>query len=168
MKIDYLYNKQKYSHAKAQRGKDVAKRNNTRVGFFASRRPCLITSLWPEWFRLRLSRSLTLSVICFIALAGASVPSFAQETVKARQDSIEKAVEHELKKKQSDVKIFLDKIEILGRIEKPQTVFIVPGQNPVVDDIQIDRSFFKEIFRSIEVDQIRKATEKIERQRRFR
>ncbi len=83
------------------------------------------------------------------------MPSFAQE-VTVKQDSIQKAVSLDLETKKSDVKIFLDKIEILGRIEKPQTVFIIPGKNPTVDDIQIDRSFFKEIFRKIEIDQIRK------------
>lgn len=48
------------------------------------------------------------------------------------------------------IKLFMDKIEVLGRLEKPQAVFIVPGSNPEVDDIRIDRSFFSEIFRPVE------------------
>ncbi len=94
-------------------------------------------------------------VFVFILMELVAMPSFAQE-VTVKQDSIQKVVSLDLETKKSDVKIFLDKIEILGRIEKPQTVFIIPGKNPTVDDIQIDRSFFKEIFRKIEIDQIRK------------
>jgi hypothetical protein len=48
------------------------------------------------------------------------------------------------------IRLFLDKIEITGQLEKPQAVFIIPGNNPEIDDIQIDRSFFKKIFRSVE------------------
>jgi len=45
---------------------------------------------------------------------------------------------------------FLQGFEIFGRVEKPQTVFIIPGQDPSVDDIIIKREFFKEIFRPVE------------------
>lgn len=48
------------------------------------------------------------------------------------------------------IKLFLDKIEIMGELEKPQAVFIIPGVDPTIDDIKIDRSFFNEIFRSVE------------------
>ncbi|MBD3383694.1 hypothetical protein GF407_02105 [candidate division KSB1 bacterium] len=48
------------------------------------------------------------------------------------------------------IRLFLDKIEITGQLEKPQAVFIIPGSNPEIDDIQIGRSFFKKIFRSVE------------------
>jgi hypothetical protein len=48
------------------------------------------------------------------------------------------------------VKVFLDKIEIEGRLEKPQAVFIIPGSNPEIDDINIERAFFNEIFRPVE------------------
>lgn len=51
---------------------------------------------------------------------------------------------------QKDVKIFIDKIEVEGQLEKPQAVFILPGQTPDIDDIQIERSFMKEIFRPVE------------------
>lgn len=104
-------------------------------------------------------------IFIFTLIAFLALPVFAQEGVSVKQDSIQKAVDLDLKTKKSNVKIFLDKIEILGRIEKPQTVFIIPGKNPTVDDIQIDRSFFKEIFRTIEIDQIRNEIEKIEDRR---
>jgi hypothetical protein len=79
-------------------------------------------------------------------------PSFAQKKQEkvSRQEDVKDEID--LKKKKKDLKIFLDKIEILGRIERPQTLFIIPGTDPTVDDIQIDRTFFKEIFRSVEKD----------------
>ena len=49
-------------------------------------------------------------------------------------------------------RIFMDKIEVLGTIAKPQALFIIPGRDPTVDGIEIDRSFFREIFRPIEKD----------------
>jgi hypothetical protein len=51
-----------------------------------------------------------------------------------------------------NVRIFLDKVEVLGSIAKPQALFIIPGNDPKVDGIQIDRSFFREIFRPVEKD----------------
>lgn len=50
----------------------------------------------------------------------------------------------------NNVKIFIDKIEVEGTLEKPQAVFILPGQTPEIDDILIERSFVKEIFRPVE------------------
>lgn len=52
--------------------------------------------------------------------------------------------------KQNDVVQFLETLEIFGRVEKPQTVFIIPGKDPKVDDIMVKREFFKEIFRVVE------------------
>ncbi len=49
-----------------------------------------------------------------------------------------------------DVKIFIDKITVEGRLEKPQVMLFLPGQTPEIDDIQIDRSFMKNIFRPVE------------------
>ncbi len=51
-----------------------------------------------------------------------------------------------------NVRIFLDKVEVLGSVAKPQALFILPGNDPKVDGIQIDRSFFREIFRPMEKD----------------
>ena len=47
-------------------------------------------------------------------------------------------------------RIFLDKIEVLGTIAKPQALFIIPGRDPSVEGIEADRSFFREIFRPVE------------------
>ena len=49
-----------------------------------------------------------------------------------------------------DTRMFIDKIEVKGELEKPQAVFFLPGQTPEIDDISIERSFFNEIFRPID------------------
>ncbi len=77
-------------------------------------------------------------------------------TVAAKEDSSRSEKKLDVEKRRKEVKLFLDKIEILGRIDKPQTVFIVQGKDPTVDDIRIDRSFFREIFRKVEKDDIDK------------
>ena len=48
------------------------------------------------------------------------------------------------------IKLLLDKIEVSGQLERPQAVFFVPGNDPEIDDIQIERSFFNQIFRPVE------------------
>jgi len=55
-----------------------------------------------------------------------------------------------------DVKIFLKQIEIYGQIAKPQTVFIIPGTDPRVDGLRIDRHFFSHIFRPVEKSTLRR------------
>ena len=55
-----------------------------------------------------------------------------------------------------DVKLFLRQIEIYGRIAKPQTVFIIPGTDPRVDGLRIDRHFFSHIFRPVEKSTLRR------------
>jgi len=57
---------------------------------------------------------------------------------------------------QDDVKLFLDQIEIYGQIAKPQTVFIIPGTDPRVDGLKIDRHFFSHIFRPVERSALRR------------
>lgn len=56
----------------------------------------------------------------------------------------------QVKIKKDDVVQFLETLEIFGRVEKPQTVFIIPGKDPTVEDNAIKRRFFKEIFRTVE------------------
>lgn len=51
---------------------------------------------------------------------------------------------------EKSIKLFLDKIEVEGKLEKPQAVFIIPGTNPEIEDIKVERSFFEDIFRPIE------------------
>lgn len=60
------------------------------------------------------------------------------------------------KVKQIPQKIFLDKIEVEGWIEKPQTIYIVPGSDPKVDDIKIDRTFIEEILMPLDKDTFEK------------
>ncbi len=49
-----------------------------------------------------------------------------------------------------NIKMFIDKIEVNVQLEKPQALFILPGTTPDIDDIQIEHSFFNEIFRPVE------------------
>ncbi len=49
-------------------------------------------------------------------------------------------------------KIMLDQIDVVGSLAKPQAIFILPGSDPSVDGIQIDRSFLDAIFRPVEKD----------------
>ncbi len=73
--------------------------------------------------------------------------AFAQST----SDSTQTPAASDTSQVQAEnVKLFIDKIEVEGRLEKPQAVFILPGQTPTIDDIQIERSFMKEIFRPVE------------------
>jgi len=62
-----------------------------------------------------------------------------------------------------NVRIFLDKVEVLGSVAKPQALFILPGSDPRVDGIQIDRSFFREIFRPMEKDRFPRTSPKYPR-----
>ena len=66
-------------------------------------------------------------------------------TVEQQQEVPEKPVVDD-----KAIKLFLDKIEVVGSLEKPQAVFIIPGKNPEIDDIRIERSFFSKIFRPVE------------------
>ncbi len=95
------------------------------------------------------------ALLLFLLFLG-STAALSQETKSAPRDTTRAEDDANLDKKKSDVKIFLDKIEILGRIERPQTVFILPGNDPAVDDIHLDRSFFKEIFRFIDKEEYRR------------
>lgn len=95
-------------------------------------------------------------LIAAASIYGFASSSLAQEVPKAVLDSLEVQKKVDLDNRHDDVKIMLDKIEILGRIEKPQTVFIIPGMDPTAGGIQIDRSFFKQIFRRIDKDVMRK------------
>ncbi|MBN1155624.1 hypothetical protein JXB12_11970 [candidate division KSB1 bacterium] len=54
------------------------------------------------------------------------------------------------------MKTFIEKIEIYGKVAKPQTVFIIPGTDPRVEGIQIERRFFGDIFRRVEKSTLRK------------
>jgi len=64
-------------------------------------------------------------------------------------------------RKKKTIKLFLDQIEVQGWIDRPQMVYVVPGINPEVDDILLDRSFLDEILRPLDKD-------KFERQKLIR
>ena len=84
------------------------------------------------------------SAFVVVLLILASTGVFAQ-TNATQSDTLKST-----KVTQNDIKIFIDKIQVEGQLEKPQAVFILPGQTPDIDDIQIERSFMKEIFRPVE------------------
>jgi hypothetical protein len=94
--------------------------------------------------------------------AGNFFPVIAVEKPEAKQP--EPAKVQDDKKKQTDdkvipdenVKMFLNQIEIYGTIAKPQTVFIIPGTDPRVDGLRIDRHFFSHIFRPVEKSTLRR------------
>jgi len=86
----------------------------------------------------------------FLALLSSGLggsPAFSQE----KTPPPDQKVAEELKgADEKALQIFLDKIEIRGWIEKPQTVYIVPGIDPKVDDIVIDRTFVDIITRPLD------------------
>ena len=75
---------------------------------------------------------------------------FAQESATQKELSQETAPNEAPNIKDGEIRLLLDKIEIIGELEKPQAVFIIPGTNPEIDDIRIQRSFFNNIFRTVE------------------
>lgn len=96
---------------------------------------------------------MNLKILCVLLTISSQI--FAQEN-KENQTPSKKDTTQEIEQnikpdiKENDVKLFIDKIEIEGRLEKPQAVFILPGQTPEIDDIPIERSFLSEIFRPVE------------------
>ena len=96
--------------------------------------------------------------ILFLLFIIISVPfiSIAQESGVTPEKSIETGEQTEATTSEiptiqdGELKLLLDKIEVIGELEKPQAVFIIPGVNPEIDDIRIKRSFFNSIFRNVE------------------
>jgi len=102
----------------------------------------------------------TLSVVAVVALAFCigHETVFAQDanpnaqtpaTNAAASDTVPAPV---IDENAASSRMFLDKVEVLGTVAKPQALFIIPGRDPQVDGIEIDRSFFREIFRPYEKD----------------
>lgn len=60
--------------------------------------------------------------------------------------------EPEIDNRGKSEKILLDQIDVLGNLAKPQAIFILPGSDPRVDGLKIDRSFLDDIFRPVEKD----------------
>ena len=90
----------------------------------------------------------SLPVMLFAQTANVLTREFAQDTVATDTPSVTQEKSPDLQ--DNDLKLFIDKIEVNGQLEKPQAMFILPGSTPDIDDIQIEHSFFKEIFRPVE------------------
>ena len=88
-------------------------------------------------------------------LIAAEKPVFIKQQVKNTQDDKNKKLD-EKSISDDDVKLWLKQIEIYGQIAKPQTVFIIPGTDPRVDGLRIDRHFFSHIFRPVEKSTLRR------------
>jgi hypothetical protein len=86
-------------------------------------------------------------IALIVALSGFCTIS-AQE--KSNNTAVPDSTATQLVLPQSSVKLFIDKIEVEGTLEKPQAVFVLPGKTPEIDDILIERSFLQEIFRPVE------------------
>lgn len=87
---------------------------------------------------------LTLSVFLFFCCLENGVV-FAQEKKVTKP-----ATKQDKTQKKETLKLMMDQVEVRGWIEKPQTIFVVPGVNPEVDDIILDRSFANEILRPLD------------------
>lgn len=96
--------------------------------------------------RLRLAfiHAAAIFFCCFCA-AEAQERKLGQQAAPA--DSI--ITEPSISDTTKSARVFLDKIEVFGTVAKPQALFILPGTDPTVDGLTIDRSFFKEIFRPV-------------------
>jgi len=97
-----------------------------------------------------------ISLFALILCLGNTPGTIAKEKPVSTAMQEKKLQDHKSKKpdeksiSDDDVKLWLKQIEIYGQIAKPQTVFIVPGTDPRVDGLRIDRHFFSHIFRPVE------------------
>jgi len=99
-------------------------------------------------------------LLSFAACTFCLVPetAWAQDSTKSVPPSMTNATETDtvpapiIDENAASSRMFLDKVEVLGTVAKPQALFIIPGRDPKVDGIEIDRSFFREIFRPYEKD----------------
>ena len=98
--------------------------------------------------------------LCLILLIASNVTVGAKELEKKQNDS--EAVSGVDSK---TMNVFMKQIEIYGRLAKPQTVFIIPGTDPRVDGIRIERYFYRDIFRTVEKSTLRKEKLKAQRQK---
>ncbi len=113
-------------------------------------------------FRMLLKASM---IVLFVLLFLNNASAIAQTIIEEKK---EQKAETEKKVKRTNTKILLDKIDISGKIEKPQTAFIIQGQEQAVEDIHIDRSFFREMFREIERENMKKLSKRRRAKRKTR
>jgi hypothetical protein len=101
------------------------------------------------------ARTFALAAIMFCAVCATA---HAQDSTKSARQQPAVATESDtlpapiIDENAASSRLFLDKVEVLGTVAKPQALFIIPGRDPQVDGIEIDRSFFREIFRPYEKD----------------
>lgn len=95
-----------------------------------------------------LIRKQSLMIVIFLLL----IPVALQAQEKPKKNPKKAAQSPTSGITQQAKKLFLNKIEIKGWIEKPQMVYIIPGVDPKVDDIVIDRSFIDEIMKPLDKD----------------
>lgn len=93
------------------------------------------------------ARSLILTVAIMAAILFATVVSAQDKQVSAKKDTT---------RTEESLKILLDQMEIKGWVEKPQMVYVVPGTDPKVDDIVLERSFIDEILLPLDKDKFEK------------
>ena len=84
--------------------------------------------------------------------AGLASAQSQQKKDSTAQSSQAGQTEPDVTKKPNKARVLLDKIDVVGTLAKPQAIFIIPGTDPKVDGILVDRSFFAEIFRPVEKD----------------
>ena len=98
--------------------------------------------------------------LLFVFAVSLFVNNMPLQAQQKTSDKKEEKAEPEKKIERKNTKILLDKIEITGKIEKPQAAFIIQGQETSIEDIHIDRSFFREMFRKIEREDMKKMSER--------
>ena len=99
----------------------------------------------------------------FLIVIVLSIFIIATAKAQTKADSVKTTVQDSTRKAQN-LKLLLDQIEIRGWVERPQIVYVVPGINPKIDDIILERSFIYEILRPLEKDKFEK--QKIKKRRR--
>ena len=73
-----------------------------------------------------------------------------------KESEIQQDKTNQSKISKDEVKLFLKQVDIFGRIAKPQTVFIIPGSDPKVDGLKINRRFYDLIFRKVEKSSLKR------------
>ncbi len=102
-----------------------------------------------------------LTLRCVLLFTVFMITSLQAQTVP---DSVKTETVQDSTKKERSFKLLLDQIEIQGWLEKPQMVYVIPGLNPAIDDIILERSFLVEILRPLQKDRFEK--QKILRRKR--
>jgi len=109
-------------------------------------------------FQYWLLISLSALLLCIVNISGIIAKEKPRATARQakilQDDKSKKPGEKSIS--DDDVKLWLKQIEIYGQIAKPQTVFIIPGTDPRVDGLRIDRHFFSHIFRPVEKSTLRR------------